>query len=916
MKRWAWILLLFLAPASFAQSTLVSGTIRDAASQPFANGTYRIDFYPNGTSGPYVWNGSPFTLSSTVFTGNLNVSGAFSGVSVPSNDKITPTGSQWRFTVCSLATSPCFSVTLPVTGTALDVSALVNPPTIVVSAELFTHLSAYQDSELTGAKLGTSYFNLSDGTIHLCTAPQCTWVSIGVGTGGVGGTGTVNTVTKFCGVTTVCNSTGTDDGVNPTAWPSGLTTTLNGGDWYQMPNSSFGTGLQLAACQSSSAYAAMTCPLGATGSVIGFVGGSFSSGAPGTTGNVNLCWGPKCSALFDNQTTPGHYGILSTSVAGELHDTGLTIPTAGFENFLIDSANGGAGTAANIKLLTPDQIANNAGTSTGTLTAPFIPVATGSTTLGNSTCKDDGTNPTRCPNGMDTAASGVLIERTVDTGGVVANKLACRSSISLAVICPAGATTTVLGAAQSTVSSGNTVEIFWGGLVQIVAATSFTAGHWLIPSATVIGEVDDTGSSTPPVSITQAFRVENSGSANALATIDLLALDTLQSGSGSGGNVTENFTGVPELLVNGGPTATGTNFIMTKSGQPSGEAWLTPPSNAFANIPHHSSSACATATSCTVTLQVGGSTDGIVLTANPDGAPGAVTITDSFGNTFPTVGSFAWVVCSSLGSGSDVIHLSSANSVGWIMSAADIIGNATSSCVDTAVTNGGTSTSITSAGSVSQSSELIFGYFNNIGSLGTGIAVYQAGAGYTQVEQVNCPTPSCARIAQILEVNNQNTSLSGTQTATTNRTGGLTDGSEIFAIKLSTPNANGPLSTNFITWPYLPVATQTPVNGDCLDVLVQTNGNVFGDSGAPCAPAYVSGSTSATAPSTLGCNDTTVTFTPASVGQAVLITPQTSPGTNVSWSGFVSAANQVDIRLCTLVAFTPSAVTYQIRVFK
>ncbi|MFZ0640653.1 MAG: glycosyl hydrolase family 28-related protein [Candidatus Acidiferrales bacterium] len=77
-----------------------------------------------------------------------------------------------------------------------------------------------------------------------------------------------------------------------------------------------------------------------------------------------------------------------------------------------------------------------------------------------------------------------------------------------------------------------------------------------------------------------------------------------------------------------------------------------------------------------------------------------------------------------------------------------------------------------------------------------------------------------------------------------------------------------------------------------------------------------SATVSATAPSSVGCNDTTVTVTGATTSMAVSVSPQSSPGSNVTWSAFVSAANTVDVRLCTLVAFTPSAVTYNVRVIR
>jgi hypothetical protein len=48
---------------------------------------------------------------------------------------------------------------------------LTNPP---------AGASAYNDAEITGAKTGSFYFNLSDSTIHMCSGfPPCTWLSIG-----------------------------------------------------------------------------------------------------------------------------------------------------------------------------------------------------------------------------------------------------------------------------------------------------------------------------------------------------------------------------------------------------------------------------------------------------------------------------------------------------------------------------------------------------------------------------------------------------------------------------------------------------------------------------------------------------------------------------------------------------------------
>src|SRR5580693_7198586 len=100
--------LLLMAIPAMAQSTTVSGTITDANGQAFANGTYRISFNPNSVAPPFQWNGSPFNPGSFVFTGSLDGSGSFSGISVPSNTFIAP-GTLWTFQVCPAATAPCYS---------------------------------------------------------------------------------------------------------------------------------------------------------------------------------------------------------------------------------------------------------------------------------------------------------------------------------------------------------------------------------------------------------------------------------------------------------------------------------------------------------------------------------------------------------------------------------------------------------------------------------------------------------------------------------------------------------------------------------------------------------------------------------------------------------------------------------------
>lgn len=176
-------LLLFAGFAS-GQSTSVSATIVDGASQSWNNGTYSFTFKvaANNPTAQYFWNGAPFSSAQTI-SGNLDGTGSLSAVSVPSNTAITPSGSTWTFQACpaATATNGCFAVALTITGPTQNISSAVIPPPIVVNlATPFAGASAYTDSEISGAKTGSQYFNLSDSTLHVCAGfPPCTWISIG-----------------------------------------------------------------------------------------------------------------------------------------------------------------------------------------------------------------------------------------------------------------------------------------------------------------------------------------------------------------------------------------------------------------------------------------------------------------------------------------------------------------------------------------------------------------------------------------------------------------------------------------------------------------------------------------------------------------------------------------------------------------
>jgi len=176
----------------FAQSTTVSGTITDAGAQTWNSGTYTFTFVPNPqypTLPQYTWTGG--TLQTTI-SGNLSGTGTYSQ-SIPSNNAITPIGSSWTLQVCPLASSGCFTVpSVSITGGTQTLNA--TPPAILINliGNTTSPIRAYSDSEISGALIGSTYYNTTLTGLRVCSAVTgnaCTaWGSTG---GGAGTPGTV-----------------------------------------------------------------------------------------------------------------------------------------------------------------------------------------------------------------------------------------------------------------------------------------------------------------------------------------------------------------------------------------------------------------------------------------------------------------------------------------------------------------------------------------------------------------------------------------------------------------------------------------------------------------------------------------------------------------------------------------------------
>jgi len=232
MWRWLWLpvlLALLSGVPALAQSTSVSATIVDSGSQAWAFGSVQFRFRPadSNPTGQYFWNGAPFDKSTTIPQNPLALdgSGAFSGVSVPSNNFITPSGSTWTVTVCPAASTPCTSQNLTITGGTQTLS--ITPPAIVLNLTVpLLAARAYSDTEVTGAIPGTDYFNIPDNRTHLCIQtgfPPCTWVVINGGAG---------TVTSVSGLTPLFSVT------NPTTTPTFVLLNAPAGTIYGNPSGS------------------------------------------------------------------------------------------------------------------------------------------------------------------------------------------------------------------------------------------------------------------------------------------------------------------------------------------------------------------------------------------------------------------------------------------------------------------------------------------------------------------------------------------------------------------------------------------------------------------------------------------------------------------------------------------------------
>lgn len=231
------LIILVLCGLSHSQQfTTVSGTITDPSSQVWSNAIITANLIPAFQKpGPSLNQGHTITDSLQFI--QANGSGTFS-LTVDDNTFVTPSGSQWAFTICSNTSAQCNTVTLTISGPSQNISASINAAITnpVVNAQP-TILRAYNGVEATGGN-GALYWRTFDNTLWGCYAlpnQTCslgggTWIEIGTG-GGSGGTVTSVGLAGPTGII-ISNSpvttTGTLTWSMPTGWSTGSLLIGNG----------------------------------------------------------------------------------------------------------------------------------------------------------------------------------------------------------------------------------------------------------------------------------------------------------------------------------------------------------------------------------------------------------------------------------------------------------------------------------------------------------------------------------------------------------------------------------------------------------------------------------------------------------------------------------------------------------------
>ncbi len=160
MKRNLLLLLfvfLIVTPFVFSQTSNTTSTITDSDGQTWNNCVYTITFVPR-SGDVQQWNSGPLNIGP--YTGTCSSSGVLT-VALPDTSYITPINSRWQFTVIPTASVGGFTVTIPVVGATVDLSAILSAAAIGPRFPPTSSAYGYADVEVAlPVTLGSSYFNV------------------------------------------------------------------------------------------------------------------------------------------------------------------------------------------------------------------------------------------------------------------------------------------------------------------------------------------------------------------------------------------------------------------------------------------------------------------------------------------------------------------------------------------------------------------------------------------------------------------------------------------------------------------------------------------------------------------------------------------------------------------------------------
>jgi hypothetical protein len=189
-------MLLLCALPSFAQFTNASAVVKDANGNIYALGKYNVTFVPGPTSAQPLIDGSSFQKS---FSGTLDVNGNLA-IQLADNVYIGTssgaTGTQWHFSVCAAAGTPCFGVNLTITGGSQNItnslqSASALLPGTNVLYSIFNNQSGTTPTPAAGK---VNLYSKTDRKLYYKDETGAETGPLGTGGGG-GGVTSFNTLT-------------------------------------------------------------------------------------------------------------------------------------------------------------------------------------------------------------------------------------------------------------------------------------------------------------------------------------------------------------------------------------------------------------------------------------------------------------------------------------------------------------------------------------------------------------------------------------------------------------------------------------------------------------------------------------------------------------------------------------------------